>query len=41
MLQESLSSRVVETGKPVIFTNQYPIEGTDAFWTAYAGWTTS
>ena len=26
-----------KTGKPVIFTNQYPIEGTDAFWTAYAG----
>ena len=21
----------------MIFTNQYPIEGTDAFWTAYAG----
>ena len=26
-----------QTGKPVIFTNQYPIEGTDKFWTAYAG----
>ena len=26
-----------QTGKPVIFTNQYPIEGTEAFWTAYAG----
>ena len=26
-----------QTGKPVIFTNQYPIEGTDDFWTAYAG----
>jgi ribose transport system substrate-binding protein len=26
-----------ETGKPVIFTNQYPIEGTEKFWTAYAG----
>lgn len=26
-----------QTGKPVIFTNQYPIEGTDQFWTAYAG----
>lgn len=26
-----------QTGKPLIFTNQYPIEGTDAFWTAYAG----
>ncbi len=21
----------------MIFTNQYPIEGTEAFWTAYAG----
>lgn len=26
-----------QTGKPVIFTNQYPIPGTEAFWTAYAG----
>ncbi len=26
-----------QTGKPVIFTNQYPIAGTDKFWTAYAG----
>lgn len=26
-----------QSGKPVIFTNQYPIEGTEAFWTAYAG----
>lgn len=26
-----------QTGKPVVFTNQYPIKGTDAFWTAYAG----
>jgi ABC-type sugar transport system substrate-binding protein len=26
-----------QTGKPVIFTNQYPIEGTEEFWTAYAG----
>ncbi len=26
-----------QTGKPVIFTNQYPIEGTEDFWTAYAG----
>src|SRR6201985_3348018 len=26
-----------ETGKPVIFTNQYPIAGTEKFWTAYAG----
>jgi ABC-type sugar transport system substrate-binding protein len=26
-----------QTGKPVIFTNQYPIAGTEAFWTAYAG----
>jgi ribose transport system substrate-binding protein len=26
-----------QTGKPVIFTNQYPIAGTDEFWTAYAG----
>src|SRR3984893_3747254 len=26
-----------QTGKPVIFTNQYPIEGTEQFWTAYAG----
>jgi ribose transport system substrate-binding protein len=26
-----------QTGKPVVFTNQYPIAGTEAFWTAYAG----
>jgi ribose transport system substrate-binding protein len=26
-----------QTGKPIIFTNQYPIEGTEKFWTAYAG----
>src|SRR5580692_4635243 len=26
-----------QTGKPVIFTNQHPIEGTEKFWTAYAG----
>ena len=26
-----------QTGKPVIFTNQYPIAGTEKFWTAYAG----
>jgi ABC-type sugar transport system substrate-binding protein len=26
-----------QTGKPVIFTNQYPIPGTESFWTAYAG----
>jgi ABC-type sugar transport system substrate-binding protein len=25
------------TGVPVIFTNQYPIAGTEKFWTAYAG----
>jgi hypothetical protein len=29
--------KLSETGKPVIFTNQYPIEGTEKFWTAYAG----
>lgn len=26
-----------KTGVPVVFTNQYPIAGTDKFWTAYAG----
>lgn len=26
-----------QTGKPVVFTNQYPIKGTEKFWTAYAG----
>lgn len=26
-----------QTGKPIIFTNQYPIAGTEKFWTAYAG----
>ena len=26
-----------QTGVPVVFTNQYPIAGTDKFWTAYAG----
>jgi ABC-type sugar transport system substrate-binding protein len=26
-----------QTGKPVIFTNQYPLPGTEEFWTAYAG----
>lgn len=26
-----------KTGAPVILTNQYPIKGSDAFWTAYAG----
>ncbi len=26
-----------QSGKPVIFTNQYPIAGTEEFWTAYAG----
>ena len=26
-----------KTGVPVVFTNQYPIPGTDKFWTAYAG----
>ncbi len=25
------------TGIPVVFTNQYPIAGTEKFWTAYAG----
>lgn len=25
------------TGVPVVFTNQYPIAGTEKFWTAYAG----
>lgn len=25
------------TGVPVVFTNQYPIPGTEKFWTAYAG----
>jgi ribose transport system substrate-binding protein len=29
--------KLSQTGKPVIFTNQYPIAGTEAFWTAYAG----
>jgi ABC-type sugar transport system substrate-binding protein len=26
-----------QTGVPVVFTNQYPIAGTEKFWTAYAG----
>lgn len=26
-----------KTGVPVVFTNQYPIAGTEKFWTAYAG----
>lgn len=26
-----------QSGKPVITTNQFPIEGTEQFWTAYAG----
>lgn len=26
-----------KTGKPVIFANQYPLEGTESLWTAYAG----
>jgi ABC-type sugar transport system substrate-binding protein len=26
-----------KTGVPVVFTNQYPIPGTEKFWTAYAG----
>jgi ABC-type sugar transport system substrate-binding protein len=26
-----------KTGIPVVFTNQYPIAGTEKFWTAYAG----
>ncbi len=26
-----------KTGVPVVFTNQYPIAGTDKFWSAYAG----
>ena len=26
-----------QSGVPVVFTNQYPIPGTEKFWTAYAG----
>lgn len=26
-----------QTGAPVILTNQYPVKGSDAYWTAYAG----
>jgi ABC-type sugar transport system substrate-binding protein len=26
-----------QTGVPVVFTNQYPIAGTEKFWTSYAG----
>jgi ribose transport system substrate-binding protein len=26
-----------KTGAPVILTNQYPVKGSDAYWTAYAG----
>jgi ABC-type sugar transport system substrate-binding protein len=26
-----------KTGVPIVFTNQYPIPGTEKFWTAYAG----
>jgi ABC-type sugar transport system substrate-binding protein len=28
---------LAKTGVPVVFTNQYPIAGTEKFWTAYAG----
>ena len=36
-LASILFARCPKTGAPVILTNQYPVKGSDAYWTAYAG----